>query len=292
LKSGAEARREAEKKLVAESQPVPFPSWAKLRQEDAEEKPAIIITVTDESGQVVRRMTGPAGSGFHRVAWDLRYPPVEPTRLEEPRRMSWEWIPVGPLVVPGTFTVSAATRVDGILTPLGEPQKFTVESLGLASLEEKDKKALLDFQKKTGELQRAMMGAGRAAEEALRAIEFMKKALVDTPKADPKLGERARAVELRIREALRVLFGDMTVQRRNEPAAPSLLDRVSPQLSTTCPITETAKRDYEIAADGFGKVLEEMRAAIEADLRQLGQELEAAGAPWTPGRGLPVWKKG
>jgi photosystem II stability/assembly factor-like uncharacterized protein len=291
LKSGAEARREAEKKLVQEGQPVPFPGWDKIRKEDTEEKPAVVITVMDEAGQVVRRLTGPVGAGIHRVAWDLRYPPVEPTRLETRQLQPWEWNPVGPLVVPGTFMATMAKRVDGVLTPLGEPQKFTVESLGLASLEEKDKKTLLDFQKRAGELQRAMMGAGEAANEALRAIEFMKKALLDTPKADPKLSERVRAVEVRIQEARRTLIGDTTVRRRNEPVAPSLMDRVSAQLGTTCPITETVTRDYEIAADGFGKVLEDLRAAIEVDLRKLGQELEAAGAPWTPGRGLPVWKK-
>jgi len=291
LKSGAEARRAEEQKLIKDGKPVPFPGWDKLRKEEIEEKPAVVITVTDESGQVVRRLTAPAGAGIHRVAWDLRYPAIEPTQLEEPRRMAWDWVPVGPLVVPGTFTVSIAKKVDGVLTPLGEPQKFTVESLGLASLEEKDKKALLGFQQKAGELQRAMMGAGGAAEEALKNIPYLKKALADTPKADPKLAERVRAVEVRIQEALRTLFGDMTVRRRNEPAAPSLMDRVSAQLGSTVPITETVKRDYEIAADGFGKLLEEMRAAIEVDLRKLGQELEAAGAPWTPGRGLPVWKK-
>jgi hypothetical protein len=69
------------------------------------------------------------------------------------------------------------------------------------------------------------------------------------------------------------------------------MDRVSAQLGSTVPITATVKRDYEIAADGFGKVLEDLRTTIEVDLRKLGDELEAAGAPWTPGRGLPVWKK-
>jgi hypothetical protein len=69
------------------------------------------------------------------------------------------------------------------------------------------------------------------------------------------------------------------------------MDRVSAQLGSTAPITETVKRDYEIAADGFAKLIEEMRATIDVDLRKLGEELEAAGAPWTPGRGVPIWKK-
>ena len=291
LKTAAEARREEEQKLIKDGQPVPFPGWDKLRKEEREEKPAIVLTVSDEGGQVVRRITGPAGKGIHRVAWDLRYPAVEPTQLESAQRQTWEWNPAGPLVVPGTFTVTLAKKVDGVMTQLGEPRKFTVESLGLASLEEKDKKALLAFQEKAGKLQRAMMGAGGAAEEALKNIQYMKKALLDTPKADPKLGARVREVEMRIQEAMRILFGDFTVRRRSEAAAPSLMDRVSAQLGSTVPITATVKNDYDIAADGFGKVLDDLRAAIEVDLKKLGDELEAAGAPWTPGRGLPVWTK-
>jgi photosystem II stability/assembly factor-like uncharacterized protein len=291
LKTGPEARREEEGKLVKDGKPVPFPGWDSLRKEENEEKPAIVMTITDEAGQVVRRFPVPSVKGLHRVAWDLRYPAVDPTEVEERPRDDWGWNPMGPLVVPGKFTAGLAKKVDGVLTPLTEPRAFVVESLNLASLPEKDRTALLDFQKKAGELQRAMMGAGAAAEDALKNISFIKKALLDAPKADPKLAETARAIEKRLQDEVLVLFGDRTRQRRNEVAPPSLMDRVGAQLDTTGPITATVRRDYEIAADGFGKLLEEIRATIEVDLKNLQAELEAAGAPWTPGRGVPIWKK-
>ncbi len=291
LKTGAEARREEEGKLVKDGKPVPFPGWDDLRKEENEEKPSIIMTITDEAGQVVRRFPVPSGKGLHRVAWDLRYPPVDPTAVEEREPSEWGWNPMGPLVVPGKFTATLAKKVDGVLTPLAPPQAFLVESLNLASLPEKDRTALLDFQKKSGELQRAMMGAGAAAEDALKNIAFIKKALLDTPGADPKLAETARTIEKRLQDQILVLFGDRTRQLRNEVAPLSLMDRVSAQLDATGPITATVRHDYEIAADGFGKLLEEMRATIEIDLKKLQVELEAAGAPWTPGRGVPIWKK-
>ena len=193
--------------------------------------------------------------------------------------------------MPGQFTVTLASRVGGVLTPLAPPQTFTVESLGLASMPEKDRAGLLAFQQKAGELQRAMMGASGAADEALRNIRYMKKALVDTPRADPRLSEQLRAIEKRLREALTRLQGDRVVRERSEASAPSLMDRVSGQLGSTSPITGTVKRDYEIAADGFEKLLPELKTIIDVDLRKLGEQLEAAGAPWTPGRGVPDWKK-
>jgi len=194
-------------------------------------------------------------------------------------------------VVPGTFTVAIEKRVSGVVTPLATPQRFTVESLALATLAEKDRQALLAYQQRAGSLQRAMMGVSSAADEAMRSIPFMKKALADTPKADPAIGRDLRAVETKLRAALAVLSGDPTVRRRSEASLPSLMDRVSGQLGSTGPITATVTRDYDIAAARFEALLEEMRMLVEVDLKKVGDRLEAAGAPWTPGRGVPRWKK-
>ncbi len=291
LKTRAEKRRDAEKALEKEGKSVKFPGWEELRKEEREETPALIITVKDEDGQVVRQLTGPISKGINRVAWDLRYPTVEPTELERQERSPWDEPPEGALVVPGTFKVSIAKRIDGVLTQLGEPQDFTVESLGLATLGIRDRNELLAFQKKAGEIQRAIMGAGAATGEAMREIQFIKKALLDTPKADLQLGDQAREIERRLQEFQTELYGDRTVGRRSEPTSPSIMRRVSAQLLATSPITETNKRNYEIAADDFEKLLEEMRQVIEVDLKKLKDSVEAAGAPWTPGRSLPTWKK-
>ncbi len=291
VKSAAEARREAEAKLVKDGKDVPFPGWDALRKEENEEKPAVVLIIADEAGQIVRRVAAPATKGLHRVAWNLRYPAADPTQLETARRESWERDPVGPMVVPGRFSVTLAKVADGVTTPLAGPQAFVVESLNLASLPEKDKTALLEFQRKAGEMQRAMMGAGAAAEDALKNLKYIRKALLDAPKADPKLAEAARGIEKRVQDELIVLFGDRTRAMRSEPTEPSLMERVTAQLDATGPITATAKRGYEIAADGFEKLLAEMRQTIDVDLKKLQAELEAAGAPWTPGRGVPVWKK-
>jgi hypothetical protein len=54
--------------------------------------------------------------------------------------------------------------------------------------------------------------------------------------------------------------------------------------------TAPQRRSYEIAAEEFDKVLSELRRLVEEDLASIEAELEAAGAPWTPGR-LPRWEK-
>jgi hypothetical protein len=67
--------------------------------------------------------------------------------------------------------------------------------------------------------------------------------------------------------------------------------RLDMQLRSTAPVTETNRRGYAIAADGFEALLPRLRQLIEVDLPKLEKEMEAAGAPWTPGRTLPKWKK-
>ena len=43
------------------------------------------------------------------------------------------------------------------------------------------------------------------------------------------------------------------------------------------------------AAQDFETVLTQLRQLIDVDLSRLEKQLEAAGAPWTPGR-VPEWK--
>lgn len=291
IKTLAQTRGEVEKEAEKAGKPVQFPGWERLRREDREEEPALIFTIKDSEGQVVRRLTGSVTKGIHRIAWDLRYPAVDPTLLIQPAVDPWVNPTVGPLVVPGTFTVSLALRKEGILTAIGNPQTFTVESLGMASLLEKDKNSLLGFQQKAGELQRAIMGAGAAAGEAVRRLQFIKKALLDTPKADPGLETTARILEKSLQDLQILMFGDWTLSRRSEPVSPGLMGRISAQLTSTCPITETNRRNFDIAAEEFEKLLENIRQLVEKDLRKLEEDLEAAGAPWTPGRPIPRWKK-
>jgi hypothetical protein len=53
--------------------------------------------------------------------------------------------------------------------------------------------------------------------------------------------------------------------------------------------TNTHRRDYQVAADGFAAWLPRLRQLVEVDLKRLHERAEAAGAPWTPGR-VPEWK--
>ncbi|HYH46741.1 MAG TPA: glycosyl hydrolase, partial [Thermoanaerobaculia bacterium] len=298
LKEGYKSRRkqreEQEREIQEESGVLHYPTREETRLELREEEPSILVTVRDEQGNVVRRLTGPATAGFHRVAWDLRLPPPDPASLEP---FSFEnpfaEPPRGPIVAPGPYRVELARVVDGQVTQLGEAATFQTTPVGTASLPAADRAEVLAFQRKTANLQRAVLGAVEAVGEAQERLTLIRKALVDTPAADPALILRARQLDQRLRDLSEKLTGDELAPARNEPAAPSIADRLGGIIfghwtSTSAP-TKTFQDDYAIAAEAFAPVLQEVRQLIEVDLAQLEKEMEAAGAPWTPGR-VPAWQ--
>jgi hypothetical protein len=98
-----------------------------VRAEEREEAPAVLLTVTDRDGNVIRRLTGPTAAGFHRVSWDFRWPDPSPTSLTPRQRGEFENPGGGPLTPPGTYKVQLAKRINGVISNLGAPQEFASE---------------------------------------------------------------------------------------------------------------------------------------------------------------------
>jgi photosystem II stability/assembly factor-like uncharacterized protein len=294
LKTRKAMRWEVEAEAEKEGGNAEYPGWEDIRAEEREKDPVILLTITDAEGQVVRRITGPATAGMHRVSWNLRYPTTMPASLGSgPTDNPFYTPPQGPLAAPGKYTVTLAKRVGDATTPLAEAQTFETEPLGNATLPASDRKATLDFQRKVANLQRAVAGAAGALDEGLTRIELIQKALLDTPAADPKMLDEARTIENRLRDLNEQLTGDPVKGARWEPTSPSVADRIFQVVygaweSTSAP-TQTHQSNYTQAAEAFAPLLADIRKALGEDLVNLENRLEAAGAPWTPSR-IPTWQ--
>jgi hypothetical protein len=98
---------------------------------------------------------------------------------------------------------------------------------------------------------------------------------------------------MRLLELSEALRGDPTKPRRGEPAMPGIIGRIRTVVfgsygSTSAP-TATQREGYEIAAAEFGAIYDDLSQILEQELPAFQDRLEAAGVPWTPGRGLPSW---
>jgi len=294
LKSRKQQRQESEKAAARKGEDTPYPAWEALRAEDREEAPAIVITVTDESGNVIRRLTGPAGAGLQRVTWNLRWPSSNPvTGGPQRRRDDDDGGPSGPIVAPGTYRVQLAKLVDGVAAPLGEAQSFEVRPALKATLPVQDQAQVAAFYRKAADLQRAVMGSIQALNETMQQLGLLKRALAEAPAADPALRQEATALENRLRDLQEELTGNQTVAGRSESTPPAISGRVQNMIGnmyqTLYGPTATHRRDYQIAAEAFGTWLPRFRSLVETDVKALKARAEAAGTPWTPGR-VPDWK--
>ncbi len=287
-----EQRREVEKERAAEGDDNPYPSWGQLRREDREEAPSMTLTVRDSEGKVVQRIDGPAEKGFHRVAWDMRYPAPDPINLEASTDLApWESPPQGPMALPGNYSVTLSKRVEGELVDISGSQSFALKPLYSGGLVAENRQAVLDFQMQTAELYRAVTGANKAADEIQNRMDHLVAAVEATPAASEAQAQAVRTLNTRMQDLQVKLNGDSAVANRAEPVPMSLTTRigniVGGSWGSQSPVTGNYRDSYAIAAQQFPEILEELKS-ISTDLSRLEDELQAEGAPWTPGR-LPDW---
>ncbi|HKI25960.1 MAG TPA: hypothetical protein VKA07_06515 [Candidatus Sulfotelmatobacter sp.] len=303
IKTKKEKRQDAEKEAAKKNQTLPYPKNQtlpyptndELRAEAEEAKPEVYFTVYDESGAPIRRVEGGMDSGFQRVAWDLRYPaPQVPDKHEEEEDFFSDAANQGPLVLPGTYSVRMFEKAGGVVTEVAGPQTFKVAAEGSGSMSAADRTAQEEFLRKTASLYRAVNGALHTVDDVASRLKAIREALRQTPAADKQLGGVADGIEQRNREILRALRGDVEMAKRNEPVPSSINDRVGSvmegeRFSLARP-TQSHVDSYNIAAAEFAEQLGKLRTLVEVDLVKLEKDMEAAGAPWTPGR-VPEWSE-
>ncbi len=293
LTTRKERRQEAEKKAIKAGKTPPYPTLEELRAEDEEIEPSVFLEVRDADGNVVRRVDGSREKGIHRASWDLRYPAETPVSLRaDTDRAPWERVPSGSLAWSGTYSVTLYQQVDGTATAIAGPESFEVVPLELATFAARDRAEVLSFQRQVAELRRAVEGAVRVAGEVQNRINHLRKAVMDTPGGDAAVLADLQRIQQRLNRILTDLRGDQTRRKQEEPTPPSIVERVrnivGGQWDVTSAPTKTERDGYRYAGAAFATALADLRELIEKDLAGIEARLEAAGAPWTPGR-IPEW---
>jgi hypothetical protein len=293
IKSKKEKRQEAEKDAAKKNQTLPYPTNDELRAEAHEAKPEVYFVIYDESGTAVRRVEGGTGDGFQRAAWDLRYPAarVHEHAGDEADDDFPDSADLGPLVLAGSYSVRMFSKVDGTVSEVAGPVSFKVATEGASSMNAADRTAQEELMRKVARLYRAVYGAQQTGENVQSRLKTIREALRQTPAADKELGAVADGLEKRDHEILRALRGDVEVARRSEPVPSSINDRVNlimdgERFSLAKP-TQSHVDSYNIAAGEFAEQLGKLHTLAD-DLGKLEKGMEAAGAPWTPGR-VPEW---
>jgi uncharacterized membrane protein YgcG len=324
-------RQRRERAAIARGETPPYPTPEVLRAEAEEEAPAVIVSIADASGKVIRRMEEPATRGLHRFTWDMRaqsgtLPAALPAGLggggggrggagggggrgagggagagagggggeppDEEMMAMFGRGNAGALVVPGKYTVTLAKRVEGVITPL--PGTQTVEVLPEGPATAQDRMAMAEFQDKLSKLQKALTATNQTAAEAGTRLSAIRRAIDATPSLPAKLREDCIKLERQLEEINTAMNGDRVWRATNEGVPAGIAEHVQaaagPTRGTTGKPTKTAMEQYQIASDLLATEIPKLRKLFETDIKALEKQLDAAGAPPTPGR-LPDWKK-
>ncbi len=284
-KSAKELRQEKEKKERQQNINPAFPGWEAAEKERREESPTVLLTIKDSEGNVVRRLEGPAKAGFHRVAWDLRYPAksvIDQDKLKTPPDP--ERIPTGFLSAPGKYTVSLSKKINGKVTDLSEAIEFEVERLRSGALEGSSPDQTVAFYRKLEDLQKELSLASLTLKKITTKAEAMQLALKRSEHQPGIIDNELYQLRQRLYVLDQELNGNYSKNEVGEKNSPTVNDRFQAAIygviySTYGP-TPTIVKSYDIAKDELEIILAELDKMETFTIPELEKLLLKAGAPY------------
>lgn len=283
-------RHEKEKALFKDGKPIPQPTTDELRAEENEKAPYLIFTISDEAGNVVRKITKAASAGINRAVWDLRYESWNPVNLKDNKFDPVAKMRSDLFVLPGKYSVSMAMVVRGEEKQLAGPVTFNVVPLNNTTLPASNRAEVVEFQRKAAELARTVVGARDLMGELTKRVVLIKQTLNNTPSASFDLFKRASDVAKELDDISFAFEGQKPKASQEEvppekvPLNLRLETLTSTQWRSTSNVTKNQKVAYQVLYDEIQPILEKLKTITDVELKSIESEMEKIGAPWTPGR--------
>ncbi|MBT8320171.1 MAG: hypothetical protein KJO90_00725, partial [Eudoraea sp.] len=288
IDSKEEKRKEAAKKLTKDAKNNPYPTYGTLKEEAEEMSPQLVFTISNSSGEIVRKLFTSPKKGLKRMHWDLRYATQEPISFRKPAFYNpFGGDSKGALVEPGTYTVGLSKIVGEIETQLSAPVSFKVIPLNNAVLPAADRQALAQFQQEVNDLSGQVSSVENSLSELADELKFMKEAIRLTPSKHVDLLKGWKALDQEMKAIRLILNGDRIARRLDQGTPPSISRRIGSlqyeQSSSTGAPTETHRRTYAIAKEEFEPVYVRAKDLVNNKFDAFRKKLKASGAPYTPG---------
>jgi len=275
-------RQKQEANLRKDDEPVYYPTWDELKEEDLEPKSTIVFTVSDMQGNLVRRLTAPAKTGFNRIAWDLRYPGFGVVGKNAVKDS-------GPFVVPGTYQVSMSKIVNGVDTPYEGSQTFEVVAFENRTFKSNDRNADLAFDMKAGQLASAINGVSSHLRSLEKRIDNLGYAATQTTKANQAVHSDVNQMKRELAEIKYVFNGNSVVSSRQEPTPTSVTGYIGylqwSRSESTGPVSAQQKLRFQRASEGFDVVYQRTKALTEL-VAKVESQLKADNSNYLPNTGL------
>jgi photosystem II stability/assembly factor-like uncharacterized protein len=282
-------RKEVEDSLFKKSLPMPMPTDAQLIDEEKELSPYLTFTITDEAGNVVRKIKTEAAKGVKRINWDLRLEMPGNVQPADKKVNTLAGGQGGPFALPGTYKVSLALTTAGNTKEVAGPVSFKVVPLNNETLPAENKAEMNDFYKKAIALSRKMREAQAYGEELQKRVNYARQAFAQFEQS-AELQKKAQVLADEL-DDLMLKFTGRTKGASDEetpPMAVPLNWRIgglaySYRQSQSAP-TQTMQTNYRIVTEEFPPILDRFRQIGTLDLKALEDAMDKANIPYTPGR--------
>ncbi|MCK7523122.1 MAG: hypothetical protein MZV64_38345 [Ignavibacteriales bacterium] len=243
-------RKEKEKELFKKGEYIPQPSVEELRSEADEKAPYLVFTLSDDEGNIVRKITSSASAGVNRIIWDLRYESPSPVNLKDNKFEPTEKSSSGLLAMPGKYFVSLSLIVRGEEKELYGPVEFSAVVLNNTTLPAANRQEMVEFQKKASQLAKTVMGTQKFVEELVRRNDFIRQAL-NSYSAPFDLLSRANKISKDLSDILFKFNGSQPPASREEipPAEVPLVYRLETMIYTQYSATSNVTKNQKVAYD-------------------------------------------
>ncbi len=276
--SMAAERKKEEKEKTKTGEDIAFPGWDVLQDEKDEIGTKVWLVVSDEAGNEIRKIKGPNGKGFHRIAWDLRYPGSNALLLDTSRSS----IGQGPLVMPGNYQVELFKEENGEMTSLSEKQSFEVKKLYEGSVENPMADQLASFWDEIADVSRRRSALVQDLAISTKAVAALYEGADGTTGLSAEFGTRLNTLRAKTLDLNHQMYGNEIRNQIGEKNPPILGDRMfdlylSGVDNTYGPTPRAMDNLTEIK-----NLLDEFEGeedSIRTEVDQLASELYKAGGP-------------
>lgn len=280
-KTKKEMRQETEKELTKENKDIPFPGWDAVEAESKEAAPLIWLVVKNANGEVVRRMTGPAKSGFHRVSWDLTYASSYVVDVNAKNDHLGKGSQTR--VAPGTYSVSLMKEVNGVVTSLSEEVSFQVVPLLKGTLDGETPNEVAAFWKEIYEFDAQVSDLKLELKNAKKQVKAMGVALSAATGSVGSLEEELYQINQKLDEIEQQMYGSSAKGEIGEKFSPTMNNRLEAAAmavnNSTYGPTETAELSLKMAKNEYTGLMNALDLITDQQIPDMEKKMAAAGAP-------------
>jgi len=290
LLSRTEQRQKGEKALIKAGKDTPYPGWDGAEAERRAPKPTVVLIIQDQDGNVVRRLDqGETKKGFHRIAWDLRFPASAAIGAGGG---PFGDKPQGFLAAPGAYTAQLVRQVDGKTTALAGPVGFQVKRIHHGALKGAEPKQVVAFWQRLARDQRAVSAAGQVLKNTQSLVKDLRAALSRSQGAAGELDGKLYSIEQEVFAIEEALTGNQSKAAIGEADRITVGGRLQEAMigtafSTYGP-TPTHRHGVEIAEAQFKTLRNRLNTLTQTTIPAFEQSLLDAGAPWVKGAPIPA----